>query len=166
MFKLPLRAPLLVLLAALLGSCTTLGDLETPRIQVVNVQMLSTDMFAQRFKVRVQVQNPNTIELPIEGLDYTILMMGDSFAEGVSNDHFLLPALGDAEFDMLVTTNFMSSFARLLNRVGGGKLEDIEYEISGKIFVDKGMLRKIPFSHRGTVDFTRALGAPKKSGTL
>jgi len=93
MFKLPLRAPLLVLLAALLASCTTLGDLETPRIQVVNVQMLSTDMFAQRFKVRVQVQNPNTIELPIEGLDYTILMMGDSFAEGVSNDHFLLPAL-------------------------------------------------------------------------
>jgi len=166
MFKLPLRAPLLVLLAALLASCTTLGDLETPRIQVVNVQMLSTDMFAQRFKVRVQVQNPNTIELPIEGLDYTILMMGDSFAEGVSNDHFLLPALGDAEFDMLVTTNFMSSFARLLNRVGGGKLEDIEYEISGKIFVDKGMLRKIPFTHRGTVDFTRALGAPKKSGKL
>ena len=157
MFKLPLRAPLLVLLAALLASCTTLGDLETPRIQVVNVQMLSTDMFAQRFKVRVQVQNPNTIELPIEGLDYTILMMGDSFAEGVSSDHFLLPALGDAEFDMLVTTNFVSSFGRLLSRVGGGKLENIDYEIAGKIFVDKGMLRKIPFSHRGTVDFTKAL---------
>ena len=166
MFKLPLRAPLLVLLAALLASCTTLGDLETPRIQVVNVQMLSTDMFAQRFKVRVQVQNPNTIELPIEGLDYTILMMGDSFAEGVSSDHFLLPALGDAEFDMLVTTNFVSSFGRLLSRVGGGKLENIDYEIAGKIFVDKGMLRKIPFTHRGTVDFTRALGAPKKSGKL
>jgi LEA14-like dessication related protein len=164
MFKLALRVPLLVVLAALLASCSTLGDLQAPRIQVVGVQMLSTDMFAQRFKVRVQVQNPNDIELPIEGLDYTILMMGDSFAEGVSNDHFLLPALGNAEFEMLVTTNFMSSFARLLNRVGGGKLENIDYEISGKIFVDKGMLRKIPFSYRGTVDFSKALGAPKKSG--
>jgi len=157
MFKPSLRVPLLLVLAALLASCTTLGDLETPRVQVLGVQMLSTDMFAQRFKVRVQVQNPNDLALPIEGLDYKILMMGDSFAEGVSSDHFLLPALGDAEFDMLVTTNFVSSFGRLLSRVGGGKLENIDYEIAGKIFVDKGMLRKIPFSHRGTVDFTKAL---------
>ena len=157
MFKPSLRVPLLLVLAALLASCTTLGDLQTPRVQVLGVQMLSTDMFAQRFKVRVQVQNPNDLALPIEGLDYKILMMGDSFAEGVSSDHFLLPALGDAEFDMLVTTNFVSSFGRLLSRVGGGKLENIDYEIAGKIFVDKGMLRKIPFSHRGTVDFTKAL---------
>jgi LEA14-like dessication related protein len=84
-------------------------------------------------------------------------MMGDSFAEGESAESFVLPALGEAEFDMLVTTNFVSSFARLLSRAGGGKLEDIDYEIAGKVYVDKGMLRKIPFSHRGTVDFTRAL---------
>jgi len=165
MFKLALRVPLLVVLAALLASCSTLGDLQAPRIQVVGVQMLSTDMFAQRFKVRVQVQNPNDVELPIEGIDYTIVMMGDSFAEGVSNDHFLLPRLGEAEFDMLVTTNFVSSFGRLLSRVGGGKLENIDYEISGKLFVHKGMLRKIPFSYRGTVDFTKTL-APLKKGEI
>jgi hypothetical protein len=69
----------------------------------------------------------------------------------------VLPALGEAEFDMLVTTNFVSSFGRLLSRVQGGRLEDIDYEITGKVMVDKGMVRKIPFNHRGTVDFTRAL---------
>jgi hypothetical protein len=62
---------------------------------------------------------------------------------------------------MLVTTNFVSSFGRLISRVGGGKLEDIDYEITGKIFVDKGVLRRIPFSHRGTVDFSRALKSGK-----
>jgi hypothetical protein len=30
--------------------------------------------------------------------------------------------------------------------------------------VDKGMIRKIPFSHSGTVDISRALG-PKKGET-
>jgi LEA14-like dessication related protein len=93
----------------------------------------------------------------VRGLEYTIIMMGDSFAEGMSDQAFVLPALGEAEFDMLVTTNFVSSFGRLLSRVQGGRLEDIDYEITGKVMVDKGMLRKIPFNHRGTVDFTRAL---------
>ena len=80
----------------------------------------------------------------------------DSFAEGMSDQAFVLPALGEAEFDMLVTTNFVSSFGRLLSRVQGGKLENIDYEITGKVMVDKGMVRKIPFNHRGTVDFSRA----------
>ena len=153
----------LVALAALLQGCTTLGDdLVAPRLSLVGVQMLSTDMFAQRFKVRVLVENPNDLELPVRGLEYQIIMMGDSFAEGTSSDVFLLPARGEAEFDMLVTTNFVSSFGRLLSRVGGGKLENIDYEISGKVFVDKGVLRRIPFNHHGTVDFTRAL-KPLKS---
>jgi len=68
-------------------------------------------------------------------------------------------AKGEAEFDMLVTTNFMSAFGRLLSRVGGGKLENIDYEISGKLYVEKGILRKIPFSHHGTVDFSKQLKA-------
>jgi len=156
----PIRSVrLLIVLACalLLGACTTLGSkLEAPQLELLGVQMLSTDMFAQRFKVRVKVVNPNELELPVRGLEYTILMMGDSFAEGMSDHSFVLPALGEAEFDMMVTTNFVSSFGRLLSRVQGGKLENIDYEITGKVMVDKGMVRKIPFNHRGTVDFTRA----------
>lgn len=151
------RLLFVVACAALFAACTSMGPkLEAPRLELVGVQMLSTDMFAQRFKVRVKVINPNDLELPVRGLEYTIIMMGDSFAEGLSDQAFVLPALGEAEFDMLVTTNFVSSFGRLLSRVQGGKLENIDYEIVGKVMVDKGMVRKIPFNHRGTVDFSRA----------
>jgi len=158
-------APVLLVaaLAVVLAACSTLGDLQSPRLSLVGVQVLSGDMFAQRFRVRVRVENPNDLELPVRGLEYQIILMGDSFADGTSADAFLLPARGEAEFDMLVTTNFVSSFGRLLSRVGGGKLEDIEYEITGKVFVEKGMLRKIPFSHRGTVDFSKQL-KPLKAG--
>jgi LEA14-like dessication related protein len=154
------RAHALVLSTALvlIAACTSMGSkLESPRLSLVGIQVMSADMFAQRFKVRVLVVNPNEIELPVRGLEYQILLMGDSFADGTSNDVFLLPAKGEAEFDMLVTTNFVSAFGRLLSRVGGGKLENIEYEISGKIYVEKGILRKIPFSHQGTVDFSKQL---------
>jgi LEA14-like dessication related protein len=158
------RMLFVVACAVLLAACSSLGSkLEAPSLELVGVQMLSTDMFAQRFKVRVKVTNPNDLELPVKGLEYTILMMGDSFAEGMANESFVLPAMGEAEFDMLVTTNFVSSFGRLLSRVQGGKLENIDYEITGKIMVEKGMVRKIPINHRGTVNFTKAL-KPKGSG--
>lgn len=147
-----------------LAACSGLGDLQTPQLEVLGVQMMSTDMFAQRFTVRMHVQNPNNMELPVKGIDYTLLLMGDLFAEGKTNEPFVLPALGEAEFDMTVTTNFVSSLGRLISRVGGGKLEDIDYELAGTLFVDKGMVRKIPFNKRGTVDFTRALDKAK-SGT-
>ena len=146
------------------AACSGLGDLKTPQLEVLGVQMMSTDMFAQRFTVRMHVQNPNNMELPVKGIDYTLLLMGDLFAEGKTNEPFVLPALGEAEFDMTVTTNFVSSLGRLISRVGGGKLEDIDYELAGTLFVDKGMVRKIPFNKRGTLDFTRALDKAK-SGT-
>ena len=159
MLKRLARPFVLLLTAALLTGCTTLGsELVAPSLEVTGVQMLSSDMFAQRFKVRVLVKNPNELELPVKGLDYQIILMGDSFAEGVATNSFVLPALGEAEFDMMVSTNFVSGFARLLSRVGGGKLENLDYEISGDVLLEKGMLRKIPFAHHGQVDIARALG--------
>ena len=164
MTKLTFRLSAVAVLVAL-GACTGLGDLQTPQLDVLSVQMLSTDMFAQRFTVRMHVQNPNDVELPVKGIDYKLLLMGDQFAEGVTNEPFVLPALGEAEFDMTVTTNFVSSFGRLISRMGGGKLEDIEYELAGTLFIDKGMVRKVPFNKRGTVDFTRALDKAKAGET-
>ena len=153
---------LLAMLATVAGCSTLSQNLVAPELSLVGMQMLSTDMFAQRFKVRVLVKNPNDLEIPVRGIEYTIILMGDSFAEGETTDRFVLPAKGEAEFDMLVTTNFVSSFGRLLSRVGGGKLQDLHYEVAGKLQLDKGVMRTIPFNHQGTVDISRALG--QKSG--
>jgi len=163
--KLPIRLIAAAAASLSIYACTGLGDLQTPQLEVLGVQILSTDMFAQRFTVRMHVQNPNDIELPVKGIDYTLLLMGDQFAEGTTDQPFVLPALGEAEFDMTITTNFVSSLGRLISRMGGGKLEDVEYELAGTLMVDKGFVRKIPFNKRGTVDFTRALNKAKTGST-
>jgi hypothetical protein len=51
----------------------------------------------------------------------------------------------------------VSSLGRLISRVGGGKLENLDYEIAGEVLLDRGMVRKIPFNHRGTVDVSRLM---------
>jgi LEA14-like dessication related protein len=160
--RLPVRA-LLLACVAVLAACASLGPkLVTPTLSLVGVQIMSTDMFAQKFKVRVKVENPNDIEVPVSGIEYTIFLAGDAFAEGASDYSFVLPALGEAEFDMTISTNFVSSFGRLVSRMGGSKLEDVDYEINGKLILQKGLVRKIPFDHKGTVNFSKAVGAAKK----
>lgn len=153
------------LAGGLLGGCSTLAPrLETPKLELLGIQMTSTDVFAQKFRVRMKVANPNDLELPVRGLEYQIFLMGDSFAEGNSSDRFVVPAHGEAEFDMMVTTNFVSSLGRLISRVGGGKLENLDYEIAGQVLLDKGLVKKIPFNHHGRVDIAKALA--RKSGDI
>jgi LEA14-like dessication related protein len=155
MTRLTLRALLLVTLLGL-AACATFGPkLETPTISILALQMTSGDMFSQRFRVRVKVQNPNDLEVPVAGIEYTMFLMGDRFGEGTTDQPFVLPARGEAEFDMMLTTDFVSALGRLVSRMGGGKLENVEYEVNGKLHLDKGLVRTIPFDHKGLVNVAK-----------
>lgn len=57
-------AGLCAVLATLAGCSTFNQKLESPELSLVGIQMLSTDMFAQKFKVRVLVKNPNDLDRP------------------------------------------------------------------------------------------------------
>ncbi|HEX7116948.1 MAG TPA: LEA type 2 family protein [Steroidobacter sp.] len=147
------RLVLLLALATLSG-CSALGPkLEPPRLAVVRIAMTSGDLFSQQFLVRLNVQNPNDRDLPVRGIDYQLFLEGDSFAEGVSNQPFVVPAMGETEFDMTVRTNFVSSIGRLLSRLNGR--EQVHYVVEGKVLTDLGFLRKIPFQESGTVDLAK-----------
>jgi len=151
-----LRATFVALLVTL-ASCSSLGPkLVAPQVSLVGIQIMSADMFAQQFMVRVKVENPNDLEIAVSGIEYEIFLMGDSFAEGAADSSFVLPAKGEAEFDMVVKTNFVSSLGRLVSRTSGGKLEDVPYQVTGKLVLEKGIMRTFPFSRAGTVNFTKA----------
>ncbi|HEX2494534.1 MAG TPA: LEA type 2 family protein [Steroidobacter sp.] len=139
-----------VLLFLLAAGCSALGPkIEPPRLSIVRVAMTSADIFNQKFLVRLTVQNPNDRELPIRGIDYQLFLEGDSFAEGVSSKPFIIPALGETEFDMVVQTNFVSGVGRLLSRLNGR--DQVQYVFEGKVLTEQGLIKKIRFQESGTV---------------
>lgn len=145
------RAFATALMLVSLTACSSLAPkLETPRLTIINVAMTSGDVFSQNFLVHLNVQNPNDRELSIKGIDYKLFLQGDSFAEGVSGAPFVVPALGEKEFDLTVRTNFVSSIGRLLTRLNGKKT--VEYVLEGKVMLQSGMIRSIPFRESGSVD--------------
>lgn len=146
-----IRKGLLLLCALLLSGCAS-TRFEAPKLSIINVGMVSADVFSQQFKIRLHVRNPNDRELPIRGIDYKLYLQGDSFAEGSSNEPFIVPALGEAEFDTVVRTNFMSSVGRMLNKLDSKDNGKVQYAFSGTVMLSKGIVRKIPFTDQGMVD--------------
>lgn len=142
-------APLLALLVLLASGCTSLvPKLETPKLEVIAVELLDAQFTQQRFNVTMRVQNPNDRELPIRGLSYTMQLAGEEFGSGQSNKAFTVPAFGEAEFEMTVTTNLATSLLKILPKLEKSP-EALDYRLSGRVETDWTFLRTIPFTETG-----------------
>ena len=135
--------PLLVL-----SGCASTLDLEPPKLSVVSMKMQSADLFSQRLNVRMRVMNPNARELPIKAIKYRIEVNGTELAQGLADIPFVVPAQGEADFDLPVTANLASLLPKLLSGHGSGTLD---YRLVGDVSLSSGFLRRIPFDERGSV---------------
>lgn len=138
------------MLALLAGCSFFVPKLEAPDLSVVNVELLKSDLFEQRLKVRMRVQNPNDRELPVKGISCEMEVNGDEFASGVSANSFTVPAFGEAEFDMMLTANMAGAVLKWIAGSGGRAPESVDYELNGKVSLSSGIMRSIPFSEKGT----------------
>jgi LEA14-like dessication related protein len=143
-----------------LAACSSLPiNLKTPEVSFVGLRAVEASVFEQKLEVRLKVQNPNDRELPVKGLDVDIELAGEPFAHGVSAREFVVPAGGEAEFDMNVTANAMNA---LLKIAGDRKGDEVAYALKGKLSTELGMLRTIPFQQSGTVAVADLLGKRRK----
>jgi LEA14-like dessication related protein len=143
-----LRALALAALIALAGCASTL-KLETPRLSVISMKVQSADLFSQRMLVRMRVVNPNTRELPVKGISYRIEVNDAELAQGLTDTPFVVPALGEAEFDVQVTANLATALSQILSRKGSS--DTLDYRMVGNVSLSSGFLRRIPFDERGSV---------------
>jgi LEA14-like dessication related protein len=144
------RITLLALTALAFGGCAVIPKLEAPHLQVLSMQVKSADIFSQRLTVRMLVQNPNARELPIKGIEYRIEVNDAQLAQGLTDTPFVVPAMGEAEFDVQVTANLATALAKFLSRRGGSQ-DTLDYRLIGSVSLSSGFLRRIPFDERGSV---------------
>ena len=135
---------------ALLGGCDVLPKLETPQLSVISMKMQSADIFSQRMLVRMRVLNPNSRELPVKGISYRIEINDSELGRGLTNVPFVVPAMGEAEFDVQVTTNLAGMLGKLLAR-RGSQDQQVQYRLVGEVALSSGFLRRIPFDESGSV---------------
>ena len=137
--------PLVV--CALIAGCAVLPKFESPKLSVVSMKMQSGDIFSQRVLVHMRVMNPNARELPIKGITYRIEIDDAELAQGITDAPFIVPAMGEAEFDVKVTANLATALPRIL----GHSQDSLDYRLTGSVALSSGFLRRIPFDERGSV---------------
>ena len=147
------RAGMVVLVAVLaLGAvaCSLVKPhFERPRLTVVRVDVEGTQILQQRFRVHMRVENPNSRALPIRTLTFTMQLAGEDFGYGAIAAPFTVPALGEAEFDTLVTTDLATALIKILPKIKD-RSQPIEYRLVGKVETDLAFLSSVPFDQRGS----------------
>jgi LEA14-like dessication related protein len=136
-------------LALALAGCALRPHFETPQLSLIGVQVVSSELWQQRLKVRLRVQNPNAVALSVTGIEYTLDIAGQQVASGVSDASFVVPALGEAQFDTNLTTNMVGALLQLVGRGPDSLANGVDYRLTGKISLASGWLRSVPFDERG-----------------
>lgn len=142
------RFAIVAALLGLAGCSLFVPKLEPPRLSVVGVEFQKGALWQQKLKVRMHVANPNDRVLPIKGITYSLDVNGQEFAHGESAASFVVPALGEAEFDMNMTANMAGTIISLLSH---GVDSNVDYHLTGRISLSQGLLRSIPFDQHGTL---------------
>ena len=154
----------IVALAIACAGCAMLPKLETPRLSLVGIKFQDMTFFEQRLLVRLRVQNPNDMVLPIKGIDVNFELAGEDFAEGISARAFEVPAFGEAEFDMSVTANAATALLRILDRNRGKQVDSLDYRIRGTLKTGIRFLGSVPFDEKGKVALDSLTGRDKGGG--
>lgn len=122
-------------------------------------------MLAQTLLLRLRVDNPNNIALPINGIDVELILNGHSLAQGLSNQSLSIPRFGSADVEVEVTTTLISLLHQILSLQNQQKLS---YEIAGRLHLPRTLnfgRHDFSFQEKGALDL-RGLETPLKKNTL
>ncbi len=139
-----------LLSALVLWSCAPAADLQTPAVMLSDIRPSGRmTVFEQRYDIALRIQNPNQMDLPLDGLNYSVALNGQEFARGVSHDHETIPALGESVVHVMVSSNAMD-WIRQIAEIQAHPDMNPSYKISGTLYVRGYNATPMPFSQSGT----------------
>jgi LEA14-like dessication related protein len=144
---------LTVFCALFLSACAATSAYEPPTIRVTGITPLEMSLFEQQYRLMMRIQNPNNKTLKITGMRYKLILNGEIFARGVSNHQYDLPALGEKNVEMSVSTGALE----WLNQIKAlqGQNEALAYDLIGTFYLDGPLGRSLDFRNQGSI------GAPR-----
>lgn len=129
------RALLAGLLLALAGCAGLPVGVEAPRVSLAGLRPEALGLLEQQYLLTLRVQNPNDFALDIAGLDYTLEVNDQPFAEGVAASGKTIPAFGTDTLEVTALGTLQGVLNQLgrLQIGGDGALKPLRYRLAGKL---------------------------------
>jgi LEA14-like dessication related protein len=136
---------LIPILLLILSSCATLYNrLESPTIQIIDIEVKELKPLEAVFNVQLRVLNPNDISIIAKGIKCDLEINNNYLAMGVSNASIEIPAFGTAILPIEV---FSSALDVIRNIIALSDKEILKYRIKGRLKIEGGsfMPSYVPF---------------------
>ena len=125
----------LIVLAVGLAGCSSMKpNFETPTVTVSSFKTLPSDGMMPAFEIGLRVINPNSIDLPLRGVSYTVSLDGNDVIKGVGNDLPVIEAYGEGEFKLTASADVFAGM-RLFTDLIKSKKDTFDYEVEAKLDV-------------------------------
>ena len=139
-----------LLFTIILSGCAAMqAPLEPPHVTLTDLRILDMTLFEQRYGLKIRIQNPNPIDLPITGMNFELDINDAELGRGVSDRQVTVPAYGEAVMEI----NLISNLARIIDQIRGlesGKGQSLRYRLVGGISV-ANRIGKLPFNYQGEI---------------
>ena len=143
----------MVMMVCVFSGCATFPRLlKNPTVRLESIALANNNLIAPRFKLGLRVTNPNSIPLPIKGMNYTIAIQGIELFSGSSNDIPKIAAYGDTLLNLELGTNILKA-GNLLRLLLDKTTNTITYDIGAQIDVT-GIPTNFNIKETGEIDLT------------
>ncbi len=130
----------------LLAACGT-TDAVPPQVRLVDLRLLESSAFEQRFEVDLRIGNPNDVDLPLDGLTFDLEVNGESFASGFSDRRVTIPRLSEELVSVSASTTLLAMVRQMLLLAERG---EIAYRLRGLAYLDSLQRRSLPYESEGS----------------
>lgn len=126
-------------------------NMKEPKVSLAGLNIKDLNPLSPSFLVRLKVDNPNDLDVNLDGADVALALNGRPVAAGVSRSPLVLKKLGSSEMDVEVTANTMSAIQQFLILQTQSTLD---YQVTGNLIWNNwlGALGKLPLKFSGSMD--------------
>ncbi|MGZ8217503.1 LEA type 2 family protein [Methylomagnum sp.] len=159
----------LIALCLLVSGCAGLTDgldnLREPHVSLAGLAVKKLNLFKPSFLVRLKVDNPNDVEVNLDGADVALALSGRPVANGVSRSPVSLAKHGTSTLDVEVSADTLGALQQILLLQNQKYLD---YQVTGHLNVLNllGPLGQVPFNFKGAVDREALLREAQSLGNL
>lgn len=153
-FRVPAAIRLITLLllpnALPLSGCSSLQSIvRPPQVALQQVNVKDPSLTEATLVFALQVTNPNSFGVSVNGIEYDLKLNGRNFTSGEIEDGFKLAKNEASTVNIPIRLNYLDVFSSLKELSRSGKAP---YELTGSV---KTGVVNVPFSESGTVDLSR-----------
>ena len=122
---------------------------EEPTIILKEIHVRQISLTDASIVFVAEIQNPNSYDLRLKSLDYTVLLSGQEAGDGSLQKEIPVPASASATVEIPVSARFGGLGGIARTYISG---QELPYRLEGKALVKAGLFdRTFPFSRTGTL---------------